>query len=88
MKGPRLWLDSSNSNDVRSPVDKYLLEDGRSFKNTFAPGEMPEGLRRPVRPPPPPRLTTFDELRVCTVGGLKSTLPLWFEGSHCMDGVL
>lgn len=43
----RLWLDSSSSNDVRSRVDKYKLEHRRSFTETFIPGEMPEGLRRP-----------------------------------------
>ena len=51
-KDPRLWLDSSDSNDVRSRVDKYKLEHSRSSKHTFAPGETPEGLHRPVRPPP------------------------------------
>jgi hypothetical protein len=64
MEDPKLWLDSFNSNDVRSRVDKYTLEHSRSFKITFAPGEMPEGLRRPVQPPPPPRLTAFDDSRV------------------------
>ena len=79
MKGPRLWLDSSNSNDVRSRVDKHKLEHSRSFKNTFAPGEMPEGLRRPVRPPFPPPPHHLYDAWVCTVGGLRSTPPLWFE---------
>jgi len=54
IEGPRLELDFSNSNDVRSRVDTHQLEHSRSFKHTFAPGEIPEGLRYPVRPPTPP----------------------------------